>query len=174
VPYRRKTKRTQGSSENACFLKKAEFINHVWTYDFIGDQTEDGRKFKFLMVLDEYTRKSLAIEVGQSTRARDVIGVLEYLFMVRGLPGFIGSDNGPEFIAEATKQWLKEKSVGTLYIEPGCPWENGYTESFGGRFRDELLDRQLFYSVKSASYSCGQHGLAAIGLRISAASCLLV
>ena len=103
MPYRRKIKKSQGSSQNACFVKKAEFINHVWTYDFIEDQTEDGRNLKFLTVLDEWTRESPAIEVGRSIRARDVIAVLDYLFMVRGAPGFIRSDNGPEFIADAIK-----------------------------------------------------------------------
>jgi putative transposase len=150
VPYRRKIKKSPGSLANACFVKTAEFINHVWTYDFIEDQTEDGRKLKFLTVLDEYTRESVAIEVERSITAKYVVGVLEYLFMVRGVPRFIRSDNGPEFIAEAIKQWLKGNGVGTLYIEPGCPWENGYAESFQGRFRDELLDRELFYSVREA------------------------
>jgi transposase InsO family protein len=150
VPYRRKIKKSQGSSENACFVKKAEFINHVWTYDFIEDQTEDGRKLKFLTVLDEWTRESTAIEVDRSIRAKDVIAVLEYLFTVRGAPGYIRSDNGPEFIADVIRQWLKDRSVGPLSIEPGSPWENGYAESFQGRFRDELLDRELFYSVKEA------------------------
>jgi putative transposase len=150
VPYRRRKKRSQGDLANACFVKKAEFMNHVWTYDFIGDQTEDGRTLKFLTVLDEYTRESLAIEVGRSIRAKDVIVLLQYLFMVRGVPRFIRSDNGPEFIAGAVKQWLEDKSVGPLYIEPGCPWENGYAESFHGRFRDEVLDRELFHSVREA------------------------
>ncbi len=150
VPYRRKTKKSQGSSENACFVKKAGFINHVWTYDFIEDRTEDGRKLKFLTVLDEWTRESPAIEVGRSITSKGVIAVLEYLFMVRGVPGFIRSDNGPEFIADAIKKWLKDQMVGTLYIEPGSPWENGYIESFHGRLRDEFLNRELFYSVKEA------------------------
>lgn len=150
VPYRRKRKKSHGSSENACSVKRAEYINHVWTYDFVEDQTEDGRKLKLLTVLDEHTRESLAIEVDRSIRSKDVIAVLEYLFMVRGLPMFIRSDNGPEFIAQAIKQWLKDRFVGTLYIEPGCPWENGYAESFHGRFRDDFLDRELFYSVKEA------------------------
>jgi len=150
VPYRRKTKKSQGSSENACFVKKAEFINHVWTYDFIEDRTEDGRKLKFLTVLDEWTRESPAIEVGRSITSKGVIAVLEYLFMVRGVPGFIRSDNGPEFIADAVKKWLEDQMVGTLYIEPGSPWENGYIESFHGRLRDEFLNRELFYSVKEA------------------------
>jgi len=150
VPYRHKRKKSQGCSENACFAKKAEFINHVWTYDFIEDATEDGRKLKFLTVLDEWTRESPAIEVGRSITSKGVIAVLEYLFMVRGVPGFIRSDNGPEFIADAIKRWLADNKVGTLYIEPGSPWENGYIESFHGRLRDELLNRELFYSVKEA------------------------
>jgi putative transposase len=150
VPYRRKIKKSLGSSENACFVKKAEFINHVWTYDFIEDRTEDGRKLKFLTVLDEYTRESPVIEVGRSIRSKDVIAVLEYLFMVRGAPGYIRSDNGPEFIADSIKRWLADNEVETLYIEPGSPWENGYIESFHARLRDELLDRELFYSVKEA------------------------
>jgi transposase InsO family protein len=150
VPYRRKIKKSLGSSLNGCFVKKAEFINHVWTYDFIEDRTEDGRKLKFLTVLDEYTRESPVIEVGRSIRSKDVIAVLEYLFMIRGAPGYIRSDNGPEFIADAIKRWLADNEVETLYIEPGSPWENGYIESFHARLRDELLDRELFYSVKEA------------------------
>jgi len=150
VPYRRKFKKAKGSSENSCAVKKAEYPNHVWTYDFMSDQTEDGRKLKLLTVLDEFTRESPAIEVGRSMRAKDVIAVLEYLFMVRGAPKFIRSDNGPEFIADKIKKWLKQRHVGTLYIEPGSPWENGYIESFNGRLRDGILDRELFYSVKEA------------------------
>ena len=150
VPYRRKIKKSRGCSENACFVKKAEFMNHVWTYDFIDDQTEDGRMLKLLTVLDEWTRESLVIEVGRSIRSKDVTSILKYLFMVRGVPGFIRSDNGPEFIADAIKRWLADSSVGTLYIEPGSPWENGYIESFHARLRDELLDREVFYSLKEA------------------------
>ena len=150
VPYRRRIKKSRGSSENGCSVKKAEYINHVWTYDFIEDCTEDGRLLKFLTVLDEWTRESAAIEVGRSIKSRDVISVLEYLFMIRGVPGYIRSDNGPEFIADAVKKWLEEQMVGTLYIEPGSPWENGYIESFHSRLRDELLNRELFYSVKEA------------------------
>jgi len=150
VPYRRKFKKAKGSSDNSCSVKKAEFINHVWTYDFMGDQTEDGRGLKLLTVLDEFTRESPAIEVGLSIKAKDVIAVLEYLFMVRGVPKFIRSDNGPEFIADAIKSWLSKRGVETLYIEPGSPWENGYVESFNGKLRDGVLDREVFYSVKEA------------------------
>jgi len=150
VSYRRKFKKAKGSSDNGCSVKKTEFINHVWTYDFMSDQTEDGRGLKLLTVLDEFTRESLVIEVGRSIKAKDVISVLEYLFMVRGVPGFIRSDNGPEFIADAIKKWLKDRGVETLYIEPGSPWENGYIESFNGKLRDGVLDREVFYSVKEA------------------------
>jgi len=150
VPYRRKFKKERGSSENSCDVKRAEYINHVWTYDFISDQTEDGRKLKFLTVLDEFTRESPAIEIGRSIKAGDVIAVLEYLFLVRGIPRFIRSDNGPEFIADAIKKWLAAKHVQTLYIKPGSPWENGYIESFNGRLRDDVLNRELFHSVREA------------------------
>lgn len=148
VPYRRKFKKSKGSSANSCVVKKAEYPNHVWTYDFMSDQTENGRKFKLLTVLDEFTRESLAIDVARSIRSKDVILLLEYLFILRGLPKFIRSDNGPEFIANAVKKWLKKKHVETLYVEPGSPWENGYIESFNGKLRDEILNREVFYSVK--------------------------
>ena len=150
VPYRRKFKKAKGSSQNSCCVKKAEYKDHIWTYDFMSDQTEDGRSLKFLTVLDEFTRESLTIEVGRSIKSKDVIAVLEYLFMIRGIPGFIRSDNGPEFIADAIKKWLEGMGVETLYVEPGSPWENGYIESFNGKFRDEILNRELFYSVREA------------------------
>jgi putative transposase len=150
VPYRHKFKKAKGNSSNSCSVKKAEFINHVWTYDFISDQTADGRPLKLLTLLDEFTRESLAIEVGRSIRSKDVIEVLEYMFMVRGVPGCIRSDNGPEFISDAIKKWLEESSVETLYIEPGCPWQNGYIESFHSRLRNEVLNREIFHSVKEA------------------------
>jgi transposase InsO family protein len=150
VPYRRKFKKAKGDSENSCAVRKAEHINHVWTYDFMSDQTEDGRSLKFLTVLDEFTRESLTVEVGRSIKSKDVILVLEYLFTVRGVPKFIRSDNGPEFIADSIKRWLQNEHVLTLYIEPGSPWENGYIESFNGKLRDEILNREVFYSAKEA------------------------
>jgi len=150
VPYRRRWKKAKGDGANSCRVKEALYRNHVWTYDFMSDQTEDGRSVKVLTVLDEFTRESLAIEVARSIRAKDVIRVLEYLFLVRGAPEFIRSDNGPEFIADAIKKWLKKNHVETLHIERGSPWQNGYIESFNGRFRDEVLDREVFYSVREA------------------------
>jgi putative transposase len=150
VSYRRKFRKAKGTSDNSCAVKKAEYPNHVWTYDFISDQTEDGGKLKILTVLDEFTRESPAIELGRSIRAGDVIGILEYLFKVRGAPKFIRSDNGPEFIADAIEKWLKNYHVETLHIAPGSPWENGYIESFNGKLRDDVLNREVFHSVKEA------------------------
>ena len=150
VPQRRKRRRSTGTAENACHVSRALFRNDVWTYDFVDDRTVDSRGLKFLTVIDEYTREALAIEVSRSIRSADVIAVLERLFALRGAPRYIRSDNGPEFIAEALKVWLSDRKVETRYIEPGCPWENGYAESFNSRFRDELLDRELFHSVAEA------------------------
>ena len=150
VPYRRKFKKAMGSSANSCSVRKAEYPNHVWTYDFVSDQTEDGRKLRLLTVLDEFTRESLAIEVARSMPAGDVISVLDYLFMLRGVPKFIRSDNGPEFIAHSITRWLYDQGIEAIHIAPGSPWENGYIESFNGKFRDEVLNRELFYSVKEA------------------------
>jgi len=150
VPRKQRKRRRLGSSENGCVRHRAERMNHVWCYDFLSDQTSDGRTLKVLTIEDEYTRQSLAIDVARSIRSTDVIETLRYLFDLRGAPGFIRSDNGPEFIAEALRQWLRFSGVGTLYIEPGAPWENAYGESFNSRLRDELLDRELFTSLREA------------------------
>jgi putative transposase len=150
VPYRRKFKKAKGTSDNSCAVKKVEYPNHVWSYDFISDQTEDGGKLKFLTVLDEFTRESPAIEVCRSIKAKDVISVLEYLFMVRGAPKYIRSDNGPEFIADSIEKWLRSNHVKTLHIAPGSPWENGYIESFNGKLRDDVLNLEVFHSIKEA------------------------
>ena len=123
---------------------KAVRPNHVWTYDFVFDTTQDGRKLKFLTLVDEFTRESLAIEVGRSISARSVIVVLKRVINKRGAPEFIRSDNGPEFIAEVLRRWLKENRMKTQYIDPGKPWQNAYGESFNGRFRDEFLNVNSF------------------------------
>jgi len=114
------------------------------------DQTEDGRRLKLLPVVDEYTRECLTVEVARHFTSQDVVRTLDYLFKERGAPEFIRSDNGPEFIATAVKEWLASSGVSTLYIEPGSPWENAYSESFNSRFRDELLDREMFTSLIEA------------------------
>lgn len=150
VPQKQSKRRRLGSSDQGSQRKRAEQINQVWSDDFVMDQTEDGRRLKLLPIVDEYTRECLEIEVGRSLTAEDVVGVLGRLFVERGEPEYIRSDNGPEFIAEVVKQWLQESGVKTLYIEPGSPWENAYSESFNSRFRDELLDRELFTSVLEA------------------------
>ena len=150
VPQKQRKKRRLGCSANGCIRHRAEHIDHVWAYDFVSDQTVDGRTLKFLTVEDEYTREVLAIEVERSITSTEVIETLRYLFEVRGAPQFIRSDNGPEFIAQALRDWLEGSGVGPLYIEPGAPWENGFNESFNSRFRDELLNRELFTSLKEA------------------------
>ena len=150
VPTRQHKRRRLGCSANGCIRHRAEHIDHVWAYDFVSDQTTDGRTLKFLTVEDEYTREALAIEVERSITSREVIETLRYLFEVRGAPKHIRSDNGPEFIAQALRDWLEVWGVGTLYIEPGAPWENGYNESFNSRFRDELLNGELFTTLTEA------------------------
>lgn len=150
VPPLQHKRRRLGSSENSCERLRAEYKNHVWSYDFIMDQTEDGGRLKMLPVLDEYTREVHAILTERSITAEGVIEQLAYLFRVHGEPEFLRSDNGPEFIANAIKEWLATAGVKTLYIEPGSPWENGYSESFNSRFREEHLNRELFTSLTEA------------------------
>ena len=143
---------TWGGSENSCVRRRAQRPNHVWTYDFVTDRTEDGRQLKMLVVVDEFTRENLAIEVARSLTARQVIDVLQYVFAVRGSPEFIRSDNGPEFVAREVTRWLARANVKTLFIAKGSPWENGYVESFNSRFRDELLDREIFLGLEDARW----------------------
>lgn len=150
VPQKQRKRRRLGCSDNGCARKRSEYINHVWSYDFLVDRTTDGRRLKLLVVVDEFTRECLSIEVARSITARDVISTLEYLFLVREAADYIRSDNGPEFVAKEIRRWLASQDVQTLYIEPGSPWENGYCESFISRFRDELLNRELFYSLREA------------------------
>jgi len=122
----------------------------VWSYDFVSDQTSDGRRLKFLCVVDEFTRECLALVVRRSFRAQDVIGVLAELMAQRGVPAHLRSDNGPELVAQAVQAWLKANAIGALYIAPGSPWENAYGESFNSRLRDEHLDREEFASLLEA------------------------
>ena len=145
-----KRRRLPGTSANGCVRHRATHANHVWSYDFLVDRTEDGRQLKLLVVIDEYTRECLALEVARTFTATDVMLTLQYLFAVRGTPKHIRSDNGPEFVAKAIQRWLDRAQVGTLYIRKASPWENGYVESFNGRLRDELLNRELFLSLPEA------------------------
>lgn len=150
VSKRQRKKRRLGTSANGIVRHRAAHKNHVWCYDFVKDQTTDGRPLKFLPIEDEYTRECLALEVDRSITAKDVIDTLAYLVELRGAPKYIRSDNGPEFIAQAIRDWLKAAGVETLYIAPGSPWENAYSESFNSRLRDELLNRELFTSLAEA------------------------
>ncbi len=151
VPQKQhKRRRLAGNSENGVTKRRAEYPNHVWSYDFAMDSTEDGRRLKMMPVVDEYTRECLSLEGQRSIKACGVIDTLRRLFIERGDPDYIRSDNGPEFIAEAIKEWLAISGVKTLYIEPGAPWENAYSETFISRMRDELLERELFVNLKEA------------------------
>lgn len=137
-------------NDGSCIRRRPEYRNHVWSYDFVADRTHDGRPLRMLTVIDEYTRECLAIEVQRSLNSQDVLDVLRDLFVQRGTPAYIRSDNGAEFTAHAVRDWLHRVAVQTLFIEPGSPWENGYNESFNGKLRDELLDREIFYTLMEA------------------------
>ena len=154
VPKKQHKKRRggDGGSENSCVRKRAARPNHVWSYDFVEDRTENNRKLRMLVVIDEFTRESLAIEVAWSFTAAQVVEVLGYLFSVRGVPEHLRSDNGPEFVARVVTRWLYRAGVKTLFIAKGSPWENGYVESFNSRFRDELLNRELFTGIEDARW----------------------
>jgi len=150
VPQKARKKRHLGQSANGCARRRAEHADHVWAWDFIFDRTTGGRSLKWLSIVDEYTRECLSLVVARSITAQDVVDVLAELFVVRGVPGHLRSDNGPEFIAEALRRWLAWTDAKTLYIAPGAPWENGYAESFHSRLRDELLNVEEFTSVAEA------------------------
>jgi transposase InsO family protein len=159
VPQIQRKRRRLGARSNSTTRHRAESKNQVWSYDFVADQTTDGRRMRLLPVVDEFTRECLTIEVGRNLTAREVVSTLQELFAIRGAPQFIRSDNGPEFIAETVKNWLERSDVGTLYIEPGSPWENAYSESFNSRLRDELLNRELFTTLEEAKVLIDEYRL---------------
>jgi putative transposase len=150
---------SRGQSENACHVKAAKQPNDVWTYDFTFDETQDGRKLKFLVVLDEYTRRCLRIEVARSLTGRSVVRVLAELVQIHGEPAALRSDNGPEFVAKAVQAWLGAAGVSTLYVQPGSPWENGYVESFNSHFEHEVLSREVFGSLPEAQVLAEEYRL---------------
>jgi putative transposase len=152
VPQRQRKRRRLGHSKNSCSRRCAVRINDVWTYDFVFDRTEDGRRLKMLTIVDEYTRECLAIVARRHITALDVIEALRRLVAERGAPAHVRSDNGPEFIAQAVRVWLGQTLIGTLFIAPGSPWENAYIESFNGKLQDELLKGELFTSLVEAQW----------------------
>jgi len=137
-------------NDGSCIRLRPAWRNHVWAYDFVQARTHDGRAFRMLTVIDEFTRENLAIEVGRRLRSDDVLHLLAELFVRHGAPDHIRSDNGSEFTAKAVRGWLGKVGVETLFIEPGSPWENGYNESFNGKLRDELLNGEIFYTLEEA------------------------
>ena len=137
-------------ADGSCIRLRAERPNHVWSYDFVEDRTHEGRKYRMLNVIDEFTHEALAIRIDRKLNSTDVIDVLTDLFVLHGVPENIRSDNGPEFIATAVRKWIAAVGANTAYIAPGSPWENGFIESFNARLRDELLDGEVFYTLAEA------------------------
>ena len=137
-------------NDGSCIRLRPCWPRHVWSYDFVQDQTHDGRTFRILTVIDEFTKECLALPTARRLRSEDVLACLTDLFTRHGPPDHIRSDNGPEFVATAVREWLTKVGVKTLYIEPGSPWENGYNESFNGKLRDELLNTEIFYTLREA------------------------
>ena len=150
VPHKQPKRGRLWLADGSCIRLRPEHRNHVWSYDFVEDRTHDGRKYRMLNVIDEFTHECLAIRVARKLKAIDVIDVLSDLFILRGIPGHIRSDNGPEFVAKAVREWITAVGAKTAYIEPGSPWENGYVEGFNARLRDELLDGEIFYTLREA------------------------
>jgi putative transposase len=137
-------------NDGSCVRLRPKHENHVWSYDFVIERTANGRAFKILNIIDEFTRKNLSSKINRRIRSQDVIDELFELFILQGIPEHIRSDNGPEFTARAVRKWLERLGVKTLFIEPGSPWENGYIESFNGKMRDELLNREIFTTLQEA------------------------
>lgn len=156
VPARHKKRGRLYLNDGSCIRLRPCWPNHVWAYDFVADRLMDGTKIRFLTVVDEYTRECLALHVDYRLKSDDVMKVLTRLFIERGIPGHIRSDNGSEFKADQIRNWIKDLGAETLYIEPGSPWENGYNESFNGRFRDEFLSTEVFYSLQEAKVLTAQ------------------
>lgn len=150
VPTRQPKKGRLWLNDGSCIRLRPEHRDHVWAYDFVEGRTHDGRKVRMLNIVDEFTRECLAIRVARKLKAINVIDVLSDLFIQRGVPGHIRSDNGPEFIAKAVQDWIAAVGAKAVYIAPGSPWENGFVESFNARLRDELLDGEIFYSLREA------------------------
>jgi putative transposase len=156
VPQKQPKRRRLWLNDGSCIRLRPEHKDHVWSYDFVKEYTENGKTFRVLNIIDEYTRECLAAMVERKIKSEDVLDQLFNLFVFRGVPEYIRSDNGPEFTARAVRKWLNELEVRTLFIEPGSPWENGYIESFNGKMRDELLNREIFTTLAEAKVLIGE------------------
>jgi putative transposase len=150
VPSKQRPRRRLWLNDGSCIRLRPERRNHVWSYDFVEAQTQDGRKVRLMTLIDEFTRECLAIRVARRINSLGVLETMADAMLVRGVPEHIRSDNGPEMTAKAVRSWLAGVGAKTLYIEPGSPWENGYCESFNGKLRDELLNGEIFCSLKEA------------------------
>ena len=137
-------------NDGSCIRLRPERRDHVWAYDFVTARTNDGRPFRMLTLIDEFTRECLAIDVERNLRSDDVLERLCWLFATRAVPEYIRSDNGPEFTAKVVRDWIGRVGARTLFIEPGSPWENGYCESFNSKLRDEQLNGEVYYTLKEA------------------------
>jgi putative transposase len=150
VPSKKRPRRRLWLNDGSCIRLRPERHNHVWSYDFVEAQTQDGRKVRLMTLIDEFTRECLAIRVARRINSLGVLETMADAMLVRGIPEHIRSDNGPEMTAKTVRSWLTSVGAKTLYIEPGSPWENGYCESFNGKLRDELLNGEIFCSLKEA------------------------
>jgi putative transposase len=150
VPQKQPKRARLWLADGSCIRLRPERRNHVWSWDFVMDRTNDGRPIKILTLIDEYTKESLAIYTARRIRSNDVIDIFADVMIERGVPEYIRSDNGPEMVAKKLRGWLGRVGAKTLYIEPGSPWENGYCESFNGKLRNELLDGEIFYTLREA------------------------
>ena len=150
VPQRQKKRRRLWLNDGSCIRLRPEYPNNVWSYDFMQDRTHDGRSFRILNLIDEYSRECLSVKVGRSLRAEEVVEALTGLFCRYGIPEYIRSDTGSKFTARKVRGWLERLGVQTVYIEPRNPWENGYIESFNGKMRDELLNREVIDTIVEA------------------------
>ncbi len=150
VPRKHKKRGRLWLNDGSCVRLRPKRPNHVWSYDFVHERTHDGRAFRTLNIIDEFSKEALMIRVNRKLNSTDVVDALTDLFILRGPPAYIRSDNGPEFVAEKVRKWITTVDAKTAFIEPGSPWENGYCESFNSRFRDELLNGEIFYTLKEA------------------------
>ena len=150
VPQKQPKRGRLWLNDGSCIRLRPANKDHVWSYDLVMDRTSDGKPIRILVIIDEYTRECLSIHVSRRIKSQDVLEQLYNLFLMRGVPEYIRSDNGAEFTANAVRNWLQDLGVATLYIEPGSPWENGYVESFIGKLRDELLNGEVLDTIVEA------------------------